>query len=724
MDTRVKKKIEKLQRLLWLEKNEENAFYEQQFRNFSMAKIEVAVKNGICWYPLSFENSITDNEGLIKVKFRLPPNLQDEHSFQPGSSVKIFSINAETGFIGQFTEGIIDLIIPQKRVEISCSAKKTQHWMQTETAIGIHLSFSKYTYTVMEKSLDDILRADDNRLAQLRDVMLGNEPARFIPGAPFHSDWLNPSQQEAVNLILSAQDIALVHGPPGTGKTTTLVEAIIETLKSESRVMVCAYNNIAVDVVVEKLMERGVSVVRIGNPAKVTDELLNITYDAQYYAHPYYSDLLSCKATIKQLKSDYARTPPREGPKRIAIRREIGEYIYYRSVLELSIKSAIFKENQVVAATMIGSSFNILKGMSFSTVFMDEAAQALEPACWTPVTKANRVIFAGDHRQLPPTVKSYEAAQNGLMHTLFERIMERKPECSVLLTTQYRMHETIMNFSSQQFYENRLIAAPSVRDKTLIDNDIPVEWIDTSQSLFSELRQMDGTSIYNREEAHLMFSALFDYMEKIGEARILEEKITVGVISPYSAQVDLFRQQIREYNYFEQFLSNRLITIRTIDGFQGQERDIIAISLVRSNRNARIGFLADYRRINVAMTRARKKLLIIGDSSTLRKDPFYESLFLYVQKNGSVTTLSDSGFNGRLDEIIADVRKKLSKERKPKVTDIPVEDKVQIDSSEHNENDLSPVEQAIPDEIVSDRAKGFRRWIKKVWTKMSNSTVG
>ena len=643
----MKEKIDKLKRLLWLEKNEENAFYEKQFRKFSLSKIESATKAGICWYPLVFEKNIPDNEGMIKAVFRLPHNMEDEYSFQPGSYVKIFQINTLTGAIAHSTEGIIDLIIPRKRVEVSYSAKKPLRWTEEETGIGIHLSFSKYTYSVMEKTLDDLSRANNNRLAQLRDIMLGNQPAGFIPCTPYHSDWLNPSQQEAVNLILSSQDIALVHGPPGTGKTTTLVEAIIETLKSEKQVMVCAYNNIAVDVLAEKLMERGISVVRIGNPAKVTEELLNITYEARFCEHPYYTDLQSCKETIKQLRSDYLKTPSRDSKKRTEIKKELNEYLYFRSVFEMSIKTAIFKENKVVAATMIGTSLNMLNGISFTTVFIDEAAQALEPACWTPILKANRVIFAGDHKQLPPTIKSYEAAQNGLMHTLFEQIMETKPECSILLTTQYRMHKTIMNFSSQQFYDNRLVASPLVRNKTLIDNDITVEWIDTSRSLFHEKRQRDGTSIYNREEVHRIFLKLFDYMEKIGEKRILNEKITIGIISPYSAQVDLFRQQIKEYNYFEKFLSNRLISIRTIDGFQGQERDIIAISLVRSNLNANIGFLSDHRRINVAMTRAKKKLILIGDSSTLVEDPFFESLFQYVQKYGLVTTLYENGYNER-----------------------------------------------------------------------------
>ena len=639
MDTKIKKKIEKLKYLLQLEKNEEDIFFGKQFRDFSFDKIAKAVKDGICWYPLLFQKRTIDREDMIKVTFRLPQEMEDEHSFQPGSTVKIFQADAETGAITHMTEGIID-IIHDKKVEVSYYASTPHRWMEEEVETGIHLSFNRYTYQVMEKALEDLYRADGNRFAELRDIMLGKQKAGYMHCNPYHSEWLNPSQQAAVNHILSSHDVAIIHGPPGTGKTTTLVEAIIETLKTESQIMVCAYNNIAVDVIAEKLMERNISVVRIGNPAKVTDELLNVTYEAKFCEHPLYADILSCKAKIKQLRTEFHDTSKRNHQQRSKLSTDISNYKYYADLMELNIKSSIFKNNKVVAATMIGSSFKILKDISFSTIFIDEAAQALEPACWVPIAKAHRVIFAGDHKQLPPTVKSYEAAQAGLLHTLFEKIIERKPECSALLTTQYRMHESIMNFSSQWFYKSRLIAAPMVQDKTLIDNDNPVEWIDTSQCKSHENRQKAGTSLFNADEVDRIIATLFDYMEKLGESRIMEERITFGVISPYSAQVNLFRQKMKKNVFFEKFLSRKLISIKTIDGFQGQEREVIAISLVRSNHKSMIGFLADYRRLNVAMTRAKKKLFLIGDSSTLCDDPFFESLFSYIQKNGRVTVVN------------------------------------------------------------------------------------
>jgi len=652
METRVKKKIERLRYLLSLEKNEEDSFFKKQFKDFSLLKIEKAAKQGICWYPLIFSHTNIEKEEKINVTFHLPDEIESEHSFQPGNAIKIFKADISTGAIVRMTEGVIELIL-DKKVEISYIAKKPILWLETETGIGIHLTFSKYTFSVMEKALDDIQQADDNRLAQLRDIMLGNQIATFQYNTSYQSEWLNQSQQMAVNNILASHDIAIVHGPPGTGKTTTLVEAIIETLKTERQVMVCAYNNIAVDVIAEKLMERDINVVRIGNPAKVTDELLNVTYESKYFEHPYYADILSCKTTIQNLQSEYAYTS-RNRQKKKELRREINNYRYYAELMALRIKTAIFDENRVVAATMIGSVNKILRDISFSTVFIDEAAQALEPACWVPITKAHRVIFAGDHKQLPPTIKSYEAARTGLMFTLFEKIIAKKPEYSTMLLTQYRMHESIMKFSSQWFYKGRLKASETIRIKKLIDNDIPVEWIDTSLCKFNENRQDSGTSIYNFEEVEIVMQTLFAYIEKLDPSRIMNDKISFGIISPYAAQVDLFRKKIYNDGFLKQLMLRKLIIVKTIDGFQGQERDVIIISLVRSNKHSQIGFLADYRRINVAITRAKKKLFLIGDSSTLSGDPFFEALYLYVRKSGLVTEiLPETGnryrtFGGRL----------------------------------------------------------------------------
>ena len=641
MDTKTRRKIEKLKHLLFLEKEEEETFFERQFQDFSSSKIKKAIKDGLCLYPLSFKKAVCYSEEIINVTFNFQHNPEEEHAFQPTGSVKIFQADPDTGAIINIINGIVSLV-SDKKIEISYSSETPFPWMEQEDGIGVHVSFNKYTYRIMEKALDDIYRACGNRLTKLRDIMLGKQKAGYMPCRRYANNWLNPAQQAAVNHILSSHDVAIIHGPPGTGKTTTLVEAIIETLKTERQVMVCAYTNIAVDVIAEKLMERSINVVRIGNPAKVTDDLLNITYETQYYEHPYYTDILSSKEKIKKLQSECSKIAKKNPKKKRELLSKITDYKYYISSMESHIKSDILNRNAVIATTMIGSSFKILNGMSFSTIFIDEAVQALEPACWVPITKAHRVVFAGDHHQLPPTIKSFEAAKLGLSHTLFEKIIERKPECSTMLTTQYRMHESIMNFSSKWFYKGRLSAADCVRHEKLFKDDIPVEWINTSICEFSEEKQSQSTSIVNEQEAEWTLKTLIAYIERIGKDRVIEQRITFGIISPYSAQVRLFREKINQYNILKELISRKLITIKTIDGFQGQERDVIAISLVRSNEMANIGFLADYRRLNVAITRAKKKLFLVGDAFTLRHDPFFEDLFSYVQKNGIITDLSEN----------------------------------------------------------------------------------
>ncbi len=303
------------------------------------------------------------------------------------------------------------------------------------------------------------------------------------------------------------------------------------------------------------------------------------------------------------------------------------------------INTDIFGSVQVIASTLVGSASRQLTGMRFSTVFIDEAAQALEAACWIPMRRAGRIILAGDHCQLPPTVKSFEAMKGGLGRSLMETIIERHPECVTLLTMQYRMHSDIMRFSSEYFYGGQLTAAPEVRDRGILDLDIPVEWVDTSaidseatddMADFREAVAGENYGRINRAEARLTIDTLTAYIERIGRQRIIDERIDIGIISPYRAQVRYLRYLVKHQPWAKQLRG--LVSVNTVDGFQGQERDVIVISLVRSNDKGDIGFLRDLRRTNVAMTRARMKLLIIGDSTTLRAaHPFYRRLYRYIE---------------------------------------------------------------------------------------------
>jgi predicted DNA helicase len=415
----------------------------------------------------------------------------------------------------------------------------------------------------------------------------------------------------------------VVHGPPGTGKTTTLVEAIFETLHRESQVLVCAQSNMAVDWISEKLVDRGISVLRIGNPKKVTDRMLSFTYERQFESHPDYPTLWKIRKTIREMRSQ------RKG-RTDAFHQKMDRLKSRATELEIRINAELFGEARAIVTTLAGSANRLLEGMKFGTLFIDEAAQALEAACWIAIRRATRVVFAGDHCQLPPTVKSMAALKGGLGKTLMERIVENKPEVVTLLTMQYRMNDAIMKFSSDYFYNGKVESAPQVKHRGILDYDIPITWVDTAELCTAEQFVGESFGRINQKEATLAVDTLQEYLLKIGKQRLTDENIDVGIISPYRAQVGLLRRLIKERADMKPL--KRFVSVNTVDGFQGQERDIIVISLVRSNENGEIGFLRDLRRMNVAITRARMKLIIVGDSSTMTRHPFYKKLFDYVNE--------------------------------------------------------------------------------------------
>ena len=417
--------------------------------------------------------------------------------------------------------------------------------------------------------------------------------------------------------------MAIVHGPPGTGKTTTMVEAIYETLHRENQVLVCAQSNMAVDWISEKLVDRGVSVLRIGNPSRVNDKMLSFTYERRFESHPDYTQLWGIRKAIRDLYAQMRKRSDRE-----AVRTKINSLKDRANELEIRINADLFSEARVIACTLVSSANRLLMGQKFGTVFIDEAAQALEPACWIAIRKADRVILAGDHCQLPPTVKCPQSVRGGLGHTLMQSIVKNKPETVSLLTLQYRMNDEIMRFSSDWFYDGRLQAAPEVKYRGILDYDTAIEWVNTEGMDCNEEFVGESYGRINKAEAELSVGKLKDYIQKIGKERFLDERIDIGLISPYKAQVQYLRGLIRRDAFFKPY--RQAITVNTVDGFQGQERDVIIISLVRANEEGNIGFLNDLRRMNVAMTRARMKLVIMGDASTLTKHAFYLKLFDYI----------------------------------------------------------------------------------------------
>lgn len=513
---------------------------------------------------------------------------------------------------------------------------------QATEEIGIQLSFDETSYKLMFEALDRTMKAKNNRLAYLRDLFYSHQKAAKFTFEPIRFPWLNPTQEKAVNEVLWAKDVAIVHGPPGTGKTTTLVEAINETLMRESQVLVCAQSNMAVDWISEKLVDRGVNVLRIGNPTRVNDKMLGFTYERRFEAHPDYPQLWAIRKAIRELRKNRKKGSESYHQKLERLKSRATE-------LEIRINSELLGEARVIACTLVGSAHRLLEGMKFGTLFIDEAAQALEAACWIPMRRASRVILAGDHCQLPPTVKSIAALRAGLGKTLMERIAENKPEVVTLLKIQYRMNEEIMRFSSDWFYHGEVESAPQIKYRSILEDDSPITWIDTSNEenqvtiegddvVSGEKRddmnfheQFVGESFgrINKAEADLTLLTLAEYLTQVGKRRVLEESIDVGIISPYRAQVQYLKRLLKKYEFFKPY--RRLISVNTVDGFQGQERDVILISLVRSNDEGQIGFLKDLRRMNVAMTRARMKLIILGDKSTMTKHPFYQKLWEYVE---------------------------------------------------------------------------------------------
>ena len=624
------------------------------------------VKRGDAWFPLrvgkSYYNSL--NQLCIEV-FRTTDN-DIEHNFEFGRPVQFFKGPTSGEATSNrpsplslsyynFTATVSYVDGDRMVVAVPDSAPIIE-LQNTDQQLGIQLSFDETSYRTMFDALDRVMRSKNNRLAELRDLFYNPTPApsrgegslkslsadnatskanqtplpsggagggyycRFFSFAPLSFPWLNPTQEQAVNLVLRAKDVAIVHGPPGTGKTTTLVEAIFETLHREPQVLVCAQSNMAVDWISERLVDRGVNVLRIGNPTRVNDKMLSFTYERRFEAHPDYELLWSIRKAIRELRQHRKRGSENWHQKMDRLKSRAAE-------LEIRINAELFGEARVIACTLVGSANRLLEGQKYNTLFIDEAAQALEAACWIPIRRVRRVVLAGDHCQLPPTVKSLAALKAGLGRTLMERLVENHPEAVTLLGVQYRMNEEIMRFSSDWFYDGKVKSAPQVKHRSILDYDIPMEWIATD----ADGEEFVGESFgrINKKEAEQTLDILKQYFTKIGKTRILEERIDVGVISPYRAQVQYLRHLVKRDAFFKPYRS--LISINTVDGFQGQERDVILISLVRSNDDGQIGFLRDLRRMNVAITRARMKLIILGNPDTMTRHPFYRKLYEYIE---------------------------------------------------------------------------------------------
>lgn len=609
--------------LLKKEKAADYALYEERMMN---TEIKERVRNGVTWYPIRIEKDFISTGERITLEISRSSDKEQKHAFQVGGVVSIFSGTEEkdktlSGVVSYLRDSSMRIVLNQSYLP---------DWVQ-EDKLGLNLLFDDGTYREMNRSLHQVLNATNDRLAELRDTLYGLKPAIFTKGHSYDLPSLNEVQNQAFDRIVHARDVAFVHGPPGTGKTTTLTKCIKETVRLEKQVLVCAPSNAAVDLLVERLIGEGLNVLRLGHPARLTPDVVENSLDVRISKHPDFHRLKEMRKQSEEyraLAGKYKRQFGREEKKqRDLLYKEARALKSESRHLENYISDNLVDKAEVIACTLTGSSHSLIQDRHFKTVFIDESSQAMEAAAWIPIIRSHRVIMSGDHFQLPPTIKSIKAAKDGLEHTLFARGLEAQQEGVVMLQTQYRMHPAIMGFSSEQFYKGELKPAPSVLSrKSRFDQAIC--FLDTAGAGYDEKIKKETLSTYNEEEAAFLIRLM-----QVDDL----EGLNVGVIAPYKAQVEVLNRLINQSQKLAQFREN--IDINSVDAFQGQERDVIYISLVRSNPNGEIGFLKEYRRLNVAMTRAKERLVLVGDSATLGSDQFFNKMMEYVQEQGGYKSI-------------------------------------------------------------------------------------
>lgn len=614
---------------LLLEKKED---FDQFKAHVQSLSLDEKRKQGYTWAPVEVISSgYTFGERAFVIVQRNKA-IDQPHTFRSGKTVNFYC--GQAGVQNSERVGVINYV-DRNKMKIVLNAKDLPDWMGLGM-LGIDLLFDERTYLEMEKALKTVIEAKGDRLAELRDIFLGKTENKFhVPNTasdnfqvPLHIATLNASQNEAVQQILNSLDVAIVHGPPGTGKTTTLVQTIKLLAKTEMNILVTAPSNTAVDLLTERIASTGLQVVRIGNISRVDEKLVAHTMDAQLAAHPESKNIKKVKIqaaeirrTARKFKRKFGHEERNERRKLLQEAKELSSWANH---LEDRLIDQILASANVITATLVGSSNSILKKVKFRTAIIDEAAQALEPASWIPITRASKIVLAGDPLQLPPTIKSFKAKAAGLDKTLIEKGIKRLPKIS-LLNVQYRMNETIMGFSNQQFYNN-VLQADSSNAHLQIGDTAPLVFIDTAGCSFDEIVNPIFHSRYNPDEFNILREHLYQLRAYFEE----EAPPQIAIISPYREQVVYIRRQVKE----DEVLGELSIRVDTIDGFQGQESEVVYISLVRSNTKGEIGFLKDYRRMNVAMTRAKQKLVIIGDSATIGGDDFYAAFLAYCDQKG------------------------------------------------------------------------------------------
>ena len=618
-----------LKRLVLLEETEENEQIKNEFVNLTAKERETRGKALLGLSLLERHYSPADH--MLTTFIRPNREKLPIFSLEPGDIVTLFpegrkDFECPTGTIYEKTVDTLTVAFN----------KELPEWIESGGTFQLHKSVNRVTYRRMLEALDSVVQTQNTRLAVFRDISLGlAEPAfskKDLSGIEWFDPGLNASQKEAVKKSLRAKDLFLVHGPPGTGKTTALIEIIRQAIRNKETVFVTAPSNTACDNLLERLVDKRVNALRLGHPARITEALRTHTLDFKLALHPLAREINAMQSELIQLFKREERYRDRRSPGRDAereVRARISELKEDIKKTRKEIFIRVMREAEVVIGTPTGIQDKSIRDKVFDLLIIDEATQATEPMCWIPMASAKKVIMAGDHFQLPPTVRSKEAEQQGLGITLFERYHELfGPESKQLLELQYRMNEAIMGFSSREFYDNLLVAHESVAKQTLAgltgvtrtpETEEPLIFIDTAGKGFEEKLEEGSESRYNPEEAELVLAEL----TKMLAAGVPAAEI--AVISPYSAQVRLLSSRTPDPG----------VEIDSVDGFQGREKELVIVSLVRGNREGEMGFLTDTRRMNVAMTRARRKLLVIGDSATLSSFGFYKDFLKYAEGIGA-----------------------------------------------------------------------------------------
>jgi ATP-dependent RNA/DNA helicase IGHMBP2 len=613
-----------LQELLKIEKEEDRRSYKELTAKLSITDRR---ENGITWYPIAIKDTEVGRGDYLTVEVERTTHQDIIHQLRFGMTAALFSNHDPQH---NRIEGTISHI-SGNRLKLSLRTEELPDWSRNGK-LGIDAVFDENSYTEMEAALKLApVIAEKREEGHLIQTLLGNNPATFNNTLqPRTSSRLNAKQNEAVNKILEANELVIIHGPPGTGKTTTLVQAIKAIVQQQPKqLLVTAPSNAAVDLLTEKLSDEGLNVVRVGNPARVNERLMGLTLDNKLSAHASAKEIKRLKrqaAEYRDLAQKYKRSfGPAEREQRKALFSEARNIRQEIERTEQYIVDDVLSKADVITSTLVGANHYTIRNLRFEIAVIDEAAQALEPSCWIPILKTKKIIMAGDQHQLPPTIKSAQAAKE-LGTTLMEKEVMLHPEAVVLLQEQYRMHRNIMGFSSREFYNDQLIAHSSVAEHVLLKADEPFLFIDTAGCGFDE--KQEGSGLSNPEEASFLLKHLGNYVQQLS-VHYTTGFPTIAVIAPYRHQVELLKEYVSSHPELQPFTS--FISVNTIDSFQGQERDVVYISLTRSNAESVIGFLGEVRRMNVAITRAKKKLVLVGDSATLSQFSFYDDLIQYAR---------------------------------------------------------------------------------------------